>query len=76
VLEAARRAAPLPIWQNAWVEARIEPDGERLRVLLNGVEVGTLAAPAGSGAATVPAKIERHRRDAPLELCVQLGPAA
>jgi hypothetical protein len=66
LLEAARRAAPLPIWQNAWVEARVEPDG---RVLLDGAEVGTVAAPGEAG--TVPGKIERHRRDAPLELAVQ-----
>jgi hypothetical protein len=67
LLEAARRAAPLPIWQNAWIEARIEPDG---RVLVDGAEVGTVAA--RGEAATVPGKIERHRRDAPLELAVQL----
>ena len=67
VLEAARRAAPLPLWQNAWVEARIEPDG---RVLLDGAEVGTVAA--RGEAAAVPGKIERHRRDGPLELSVQL----
>jgi hypothetical protein len=68
VLEAARRAAPLPIWQNAWVEARVEPDG---RVLLDGAEVGRV--PTRGEAATVPGRIERHRRDAPLELSVQLG---
>jgi hypothetical protein len=67
VLEAARRAAPLPIWQNAWIEARIEPDG---RVLVDGAEVGTVAA--RGEAATVPGKIERNRRDAPLGLAVQL----
>jgi hypothetical protein len=71
VLEAARRAAPLPIWQNAWIEARIEPDG---RVLVDGAEVGTVAA--RGEAATVPGKIERTRRDAPLGLAVQLGSPA
>jgi hypothetical protein len=71
VLEAARRAAPLPIWQNAFVEARVEPGG---RVMVDGVEVGTVAM-RGEGA-TVPGKIERNRRDGPLELAVQLGEPA
>ena len=73
MLERARRAAPLPVWQNAFLEARLEPDGDRVRVLVDGADVGTLATPAADRAATVPAKLERNRRDAPLELSVRLG---
>jgi hypothetical protein len=71
--EHARKRSPLPWLTGGFLEARVEPvaDG-RLRVLLPGAEVGTVAAPPGTGAATVCAKVERTRRDAPLSLAVQL----
>jgi hypothetical protein len=74
VLEHARTHSDLAVLVGAFVEARLEPGTPgRLRVLVDGQEVGTVGAPEGAGPATVPARIQRTTRDGPLELAVQLG---
>jgi hypothetical protein len=73
LLEHARTHGPLPVLVGTFVEARVEPGTPgRLRVLVDGQEVGTVAAPEGAGPATVPARIQRSTRAGPLELAVQL----
>jgi hypothetical protein len=73
VLERARERSPLVLPQGALIEARIEPAARgRLRVLVDGTDVGTVPAPEGAGEATVSGKVERLRRDAPLSLTIQL----
>ena len=73
LLERARQESPMPMFTDAFVEARVEPDEPgRGRVLLNGAPVGTVNLPDGTQETTVCGKIERTKRDAPLELAIQL----
>jgi hypothetical protein len=73
VLEKARERSPLALPQGAIIEARIEwATPGQLRVLVDGTDVGNIAARGGAGESTVSAKVERTRRDAPLSLAIQL----
>jgi hypothetical protein len=73
VLERAREQSSLAILQDALIEARVEPaEAGRRRVLVDAVHVGWVPASEGVDAATVPARLQRTRRDGPLSLAVQL----
>jgi len=75
VLERARAESPVAIWVGAAVQVRVEPAGEagRMRVLVDGADVGSVPAPEGQAPATLPAKIDRLVRDGPLVLSVQFS---
>jgi hypothetical protein len=70
VLARAREASPMQVLTGAWVQARLEPGEGSMRVLLGGVEVGTLAVDAP--AATVVGRLERIAPGEPYLLEVQL----
>jgi|GEM_PF-4201874 len=74
ILDGARRRSDVPLPQGAVIAVRLEPGGPgRFRVLVDGAEVGHVAAPAAQEAATVAGKIERWgRRETRLTLAVQL----
>jgi hypothetical protein len=62
------------IFVDAFAEAGVEPgiQAGRLRVLIDGVEIGSLSAPDDATPAAVPARLRRTRPGAPLTLAVQL----
>jgi hypothetical protein len=74
VLERAHQDSPLVIFVDAFAEAGVEPgiQAGRLRVLIDGVEIGSLSAPDDATPAAVPARLRRTRPGAPLTLAVQL----
>ena len=70
ILTRAREASTTQIVAGVYVEARLEPGGEHTRVLIDGIEVGTV--PGVVSAVTVVGKLERTRPGEPYFLEVQL----
>src|SRR5262249_34283151 len=65
VLTRAHDGSPAQILGGAWIEVRLEHS----RVLVDGIEVGTIP---GTVTATVPGRVERQRPGAPYVLEIQL----
>ena len=76
LLERARAASSTVILVDAFIQARLETgiQAGRGRVLIDGVDVGSLPTPDHITSTTVPGRLRRQRPGEPLTLAVQLPP--
>jgi len=72
VLEAARASSSTVIFVDAYIQARLETGAQAARVLIDGVDVGSLSVPVHTSSTTVPGRLRRRRPGEPLALAVQL----